>query len=433
MQINKYGFDVSKDSDITAFVKLERYYDETKSPRMIMGQNPKFNLVFSQVIDPIEKGFYQLDEVSNGKDHHAVGEMFSRMVGRCSHFIENDMSKYESSQRWNVLKWEYMFYHKIISATNPELLYVLRLCYAACLRSRVKTSLGVYMQFVFCRISGSITTALGNGFVNLMTSQYNQVMNTCDAATCGLDLCVNPGCRVKDIILKGDDSVLGANSNQVFVDYYKNFGLDAKIVRRSLPEDVEFCSGGFVEYQTGKYVYVQKLQKLLESLTTCINQDALRNGWVAHYYKSLGLMYKIVYRGVPVYEDIADFLLRTNVDYGVNVNLVTSYNLLDAYQSKHSEIGHVDQSKVVLGVSMVNKMDYSELQRIVNWCKQSKLEFPKEYRKRCKIRARVNDHVRLDYTLINAMLPSYNFLDESYHRFVKKLQSWEQCFAWNKH
>jgi len=190
---------------------------------MIMGQNPKFNLVFSQVIEPIERAFYQLEEVTNGKDHHGVGQIFANMVSRCSRFIENDMSKYESSQRWFVLKWEYMFYHKIIKAVSPELLFVLRLCYAACLRSRVKTSLGVLLQFVFCRISGSITTALGNGFINLMTSQYNQVMNTCCPATCGLDLCVNPGCRVRDIMLKGDDSVLGANSDTTFVDYYKCF------------------------------------------------------------------------------------------------------------------------------------------------------------------------------------------------------------------
>jgi len=400
--IEKRGFDIDRDSGISAFVKVERYFEDGKAPRMILGRNPKFNIVYAQIIEPIEKAFFQLDEVANGKDHHEVGSAFSKMRDRCQHFIENDMSKYESSQRFTTLRIEYLVYRRLLSRVCPELIPLLKLCFSACLRSKVLTSLGVFFSFVLCRVSGDLTTGLGNGIINFITSQYNQVMNTCDPKTCGLDFCTNTKCRVRDILVKGDDGVLGANSSSdTFVDYYKNFGLDAKIIRRQSPDAVEFCSGRFVEVAPREYVYVQKLQKLIESLTTCINQDAIRCGWVAHYYKSLGMMYSVVYKGIPVYRDVADFLLATNVDHGLNTNLVSSYNLLDAFQSMHTA-HNIDESMAKLGVSLANDMDYAELDRISAWMRGHRLCFPPEMTKRCNTKKPKLEQVPvINFSMIN--------------------------------
>nr|WRQ65153.1 RNA-dependent RNA polymerase [Tolivirales sp.] len=405
-EILKYGFNIDKDSDIQAFVKLERYFDESKSPRMILGRNPRFNIFYAQFIEPIEKAFFELDEVANGKDHHAVGEQFSKLASRCSHFVENDMSKYESSQRREVLYLEYLFYYLVLSKVCPDAVPLLRLAYAACLHNKVKTSVGVTFKFMLCRVSGDLTTSLGNGVINLITSTFNQVLNSCDPQRCGLDLCNNPGCRVKDIIVKGDDSVLGANRCHKFVNYYKWFGLDAKIIPRANAESVEFCSGGFVEVSPGNWVYVQKLQKLIESLTTCLNEDAVENGYVAQYYYSLGVMYKIVYRGIPVYEDIADFLLKTNrtETTRLNTNLIQSFNLVSAFKADHSVSHVIDKSMAYLGVSLANSMDYAELERIQTWCRNNALVFPEEMRKRKRerIAKAKKDDLTLNWDLLNA-------------------------------
>jgi hypothetical protein len=402
-EIAKHGFDIDRDSDITAFVKLERYFDDSKPPRMILGRNPKFNVVYAQIVQPFEQALFQLDEVANGKDHHGMGEQFASMAGRCSRFVENDMSKYEASQRFTTLKIEYLLMKRFYVAVEPAFIPLLDCCFSACLRNKVKTSLGVYFSFVLCRVSGDLTTSSGNGCINLVTSQYNQVMNTCNASTCRFDVCDNPECRVRDIILKGDDSVLG-QTKAGYTDYYVNFGLDAKIIERNNADAVEFCSGRFVEVRPGEWFYVQKLQKLLESLTTCLNQDAIRDGWVAHYYKSLGLMYKVVYKGMPIYEDIADFLLRTNVNYGVNTALISSYNLLDAYGAEHSD-HQIDPSMAMLGVSLANEMDYPELERIRAWAQGNKLEFAPDQTKRCNMKSRrVVDCPSVNYQELNCQI-----------------------------
>lgn len=411
----KDGFLMEKDSDIKGFVKLERYFDDTKAPRMILGRNPKFNVMYAQVIEPIESAFFKLREVANGKDHHSMGEAFAEMAGRCTHFVENDMSKYESSQRFIVLKIEFLFYLKILKIVDPSLIPLLVKAFSLCLVNRVKTSVGVMFSFILCRVSGDLTTSLGNGVINLITSQYNQIMNTCDWRYCGLDLCTNTQCRMRDIIVKGDDGVLGRNPNQKFENYYKCFGLDAKIVLKQSADEVEFCSGGFIEVGGDRYVYVQKLQKLIESLTTCINQDALDNGWVSQYYQSLGLMYKVVYRGVPIYEDIADFLLKTNPKLGVNTNLISSYNLIDAFQSEHHAVP-IDSSTARLSVSLVNQMDYAELNRIQKWMQSSALKFPEHLSKRCNIKNVKNKDVpKIDFTYLNDQFISSKLGKEEQH------------------
>lgn len=427
--IIRSGFNIVKDSNISAFVKLERYFDETKSPRMIMGRNPKFNILYAQLIEPLEKAFFKLDEVANGKDHHGVGQQFSKMASRCSHFKENDMSKYESSQRMQVLQLEYLFYSTVIKAVCPEMLPLLHIAYAACLQSKVQTNLGVYLEFILCRVSGDLTTSLGNGIINLITSIFNQVMNTCDPQRCNLDLCEYPGCRARDVIVKGDDSVLGANPNTNFHDYYSWFGLDAKIIDRRNAETVEFCSGNFIEVTPGNWVYVQKLQKLLESLTTCLNESAIRNGWVAQYYYSLGVMYKIVYKNIPVYEDVADFLLRTNItkQTRANIDLVTSYNLKDAYSSKHEEFV-VDKSSAYLGVSIANGMDYAELERITNWCKNNSLHFPTNMLKRCRSNnKRLDQDCSFNFQYLNAQVLK-SHLTPKYKKDISVLKRLDNIF-----
>lgn len=407
-QIEKTGFDIDKDSGISAFVKLERYFKEGKPPRMILGRDPKFNIYYAQVIEPMEKAFFCLDEVANGKDHHAMGEMFSRMAGSCRQFYENDMSKYESSQRDIVLlDIEFQVYRRVLQKVQPDLLSVLCLAYAACLRSKCKTNLGVNFSFILCRVSGDLTTSLGNGIVNMITSQYNQVMNSCDKRTCGFDICSTPGCRARDIILKGDDSVLGSNIDAIFIDHYKDFGLDAKLILRKDADSVEFCSGKFADMGGGQYVYLQGLQKLIESLTTCINQDAIDNGWVAHYYKSLGLMYSIIYRGVPVYSDIADFLMRGS-DHKLNTKLVTSYNLLQSFSGEHIETPIFDVSTAYLGVSLANDMSFAELNRITSWFRSHRLSFPSTMMKTCRTRMRKPLDVPIvDFPQLNAQVTKY--------------------------
>jgi hypothetical protein len=414
--IQRCGLNLSRDSGISAFVKLERYYDEAKSPRMIMGRDPKFNILYAQIIEPIENAFFQLPQVANACDYEECGNKFAKLVGEW--FMENDMSKYEASQRLLALQLEYMFYSKCM----PENQDLIDKLFAWKIMKIGRTTTGLDFKFEQCRGSGDMDTSLGNGFLNYVSTTYNQIKNFCPQ--CELSSCAEPGCRTFKFVLKGDDSYSVIPVGAKVFNYYSDFGFDAKIIIRESPEDVEFCSGHFVEVTPGKWVYVQKLQKLIESLTTCINEDVIKNGWVSHYYQSLGLMYKTIYGNIPVYRDIADFLCESS-RHGLNINLVNSYNLVDAFKAKHQNF-EVDESLSMLSVSLVNKMDYAELQRISDWFKNHRLSFTPEMSKRCNLKSRKHTALpTIDFDQLNQVALSEVMTDRVYY-YYKRLKTFRR-------
>lgn len=378
----KDGLDLKRDSKISAFVKNERYFEEGKSPRMIMGRNPVFNILYAQIVEPIEKAFFKLEQVANACDFEKCAEKFSKLTG--SWFMENDMSKYESSQRFDVLKLEYQVYSMLM----PEQQEIIDKLFAVKIMKVCTTTTGVNFKMMYGRGSGDMDTSLGNGVLNYISTMYNQIKNYCP--NCTINNCVEPGCKTLKFVLKGDDSYASIPTGATVENHYQCFGFDAKIIVRKTPEEVEFCSGHFVEIRPNKWLYVQKLQKLIESLTTCINEDTMRNGWCAHYYKSLGYMYTTMYDGIPIYEDIARFLLNVNIKAGLNLNLIQSYNLLDAFTNKTAGKYVVDRSLATLSVSLVNKMDYAELNRLAVYFRNSQLCFPPELSKRCNLKSKTD-------------------------------------------
>jgi len=410
----KDGVNLERDSDISAFIKLERYYEAGKAPRMIMGRNPKFNILYAQIIEPIEQAFFSLPQVANACDYLKCGEKFEKMVGEW--FMENDMSKYESSQRMFALHLEHMVYSIVLQ----EHLDLLDHLFAYKIRKKGHTSTGINFDFNECRGSGDMDTSLGNGILNYIATQYFMVKNYC--VDCTLTSCKEPGCRSYKFVLKGDDSYSSIpRFSEKYVNTYKFFGFDAKIIIRRTAEEVEFCSGHFLEYQPGKYIYVQKLQKLIESLTTCVNADAIKNGWVAQYYKSLGMMYKQLYRGVPIYSDIAEFLCSAS-DLGLNLNLIGSYNLTQAFQHSENKTFKTDASLTYVSMSMINKMDIAELNLISDWCKKTTLKFSPALSKRCNLKTpKLIEVPQVNFDLLNDQILSAE-MPKAIHRYYLRLR-----------
>jgi hypothetical protein len=414
-QIQKLGFDVNKHTNISAFVKTERYYKAGKAPRMILGRDPRFNILYARFIEPVEKAFFQLPQVANACDPLSCGRRFSKLVGEW--FGENDMTAYEGSQTKFHLFLEALIYTKLHSEER-ELLNILL---ALKMRKKCTTQSGVNFDFMYCRGSGDSDTSLGNGLLNYIATQYFLAKNFC--LDCELSKCPKVGCLSYAFTVKGDDSYFKMpRFSENLINTYEDFGFSAKLETRKSAEDVEFCSGHFVEYAPGQYIYVQKLQKLIEGLTTCINREVVENGWVAHYYYSLGLMYKALYGRIPYYRDVAKFLLSTNCNFGLNVNLVTSYNLSTMFSCHRDKNFDVDESLASVSVSMVNKMDIGELNSLSHWFKTNRLCFSSEMQKRCNVRNKTTEVPRINWQELKTLVCTSN-LPEKVYRVLNDLKS----------
>jgi len=369
------GFEAKKHGDIAAFIKNERYFEE-KAPRMIMGRNPRFNLLYAQIIEPIEKAFFKLEQVANACDYKKCGEKFSKLVGHW--FFENDMSKFEASQRFETLRLEYLIYALVL----PEQAELIKQLFAVKMYKFGKTQSGIDFKFNYCRGSGDMDTSLGNGILNYISTAYFQAINFCPlGANCHIEHCVE-GCFTGKFVLKGDDSYGSMPVGAGYTNTYRYFGFDAKLILRKNWWEVEFCSGHFVPTTDGGFYYVQKLRKILTSIETCINKDINDNGWAAHYYTSLGLMYSILYAGLPIYEDIGKYLCGST-SLGINKTLVEdhSYGTTEAFDNFTGTAKYTDN--VMLDISMVNDMSLAELESIASFFRTRRPVYPADQYKRC--------------------------------------------------
>jgi hypothetical protein len=344
---------------------------------MIMGRDPRFNIFYAQFVEPFEKAFFKLPQVANACDAKSCGEKFEKLLG--AWFMENDMESYEGSQRLMVLFLNFLVMYLVIvvigGANEDEFIAA----FAATIQKKGVAE-GIDFDFHECMGSGDMHTSCGNGTPNYISTMYTLIKNYCP--NCPIRGCTNPTCVTSSFVLKGDDSYSKIPKNTYPTSYYSNFGFAAKIIIRKTPEEVEFCSGHFVEYRPGKYIYVQKLQKMLTALRTCINKEAVEHGWVAQYYYSLGVMYSTLYKGIPIYEDVGKFLMKTNSPGGLKVDLINSWNLREMFKASDGGDIVVDYSTAYLSVAMVNNMSYAELERIKNFCETSALQFPPQYCKR---------------------------------------------------
>jgi len=384
-------------SRISAFVKNERYFAQGKAPRLIMGRDPRFNVYYARFIARFEDAFFQLPQVANACDYQSCGDKFSKLYRKSSRMFENDMSAYESSQRWLYLALEFLVYAWVCPEDEVE---DLKLLFATKLVKSGRTEAGLKFYFEICRGSADLDTGCGNGVGNYIATAYFKIVNFCPlAGNCRVD---GGCCGCLDFVVKGDDSygTVPERHTANLINTYAWFGLDAKLIYRPDGRLTEFCSGHFIRTSDG-FTYVQKLRKLITSVSTLINPDFLRRGQAAHYYRSLGDMYAVLYKGVPVYSEIAEFLQTSSSRLRINVNMVQgSYGAYQAFSNTRSvqKIGVCPET--LLDISMVNEMSLPELECLATHFRTHKLKLPPEYQRRCNLKGvRANATIEIPHDI----------------------------------
>lgn len=430
-QMSEGSRNITLNSKITAFVKNERYFEEDKSPRMIMGRDPRFNIIYARFICRLEDAFFKLKQVANACDFAKCGSKFADLLALCGSMFENDMSKYEATQRKCLLGLEYLVYSGVFKRCGCEgEIEDLKTVFAAKCMKPVITGSGVKASFEWCRGSGDLDTGLGNGVINFITTMYFMCINYCPL---GQDCHVDGSCCswFDKFVLKGDDSY-GVSPKSDLKNTYEFFGLDAKLIYRHDATETEFCSGGFVRVSDGRWTYVQKLKKLLTSVSTIINPDIIANGWVGHYVKSLGLMYSVLYKGIPVYEDFAKMLCTVDNGLGINTSLIegVSYGAWDAFKATKGNTAKVASCpETILDISTTNGMPIAQLEALVRTFQETKLLLPEHLHKRCNKKNKPDKGFEDPGDIINRWVVNSELSKEakSVRRMLTKIEHDRSC------
>lgn len=364
------GFDPIKDTSVGAFIKNEKYY-ELKAPRFIMGRNPIFNVLYAPYVTPVEKVFFQLEQVCNACNYDECGAKFDSISDSPFGFWVNDFRKFESSQQeWcDQLFFYFMskYLRRVDGAYNFDEHF--RLYVLACVaKGHTPSGLGFILWYM--TKSGELTTGLKNGFLNLVTTIYTMCYNFCEHKTkCPLQGCK---CGFEKCRVKGDDSYnvwLKDIKVDDFVNCYSWFGFDAEIERRRFWWNVDFCSGYFVP-SNGSFTYIQRLDKLLDSLRGLINPDFTNH--VADYYYSMGVMLGKLYSGVPVYDELGKYLRSCGGKFDKRM-AYESWSVREAMEKGGDSI---NKNVSILDVAMVNGFTIAELEGLRSYFNNNTLTIP---------------------------------------------------------
>jgi len=332
----KDGFDYYKDSKISLFVKNEAYLleeDTVKKPRCIMGRDPKFNLFYAAYVEKFEEALGCCRGVTCCMDHQDVGRTFRDMQDyECMvkgddnvikfpwGYIEGDATSYESSQRLIALAIEYNGMWRVFDKCNYGNLEDFEKLFCVKTLKRGESLNGLKFEFEFCRGSGDLDTTCGNTFINKVTTEYFSETN------------------------------IGRGPNEL-INTYAYFGIDAKLECRFDYHDVGYCSGKFIKINHVDFMYVQDLNKLLRRIQLVLNDDFLEH--VDTYYYSLGYMYSVLYANIPIYKELASYLMtaKRGKSYVETAALESHYGAHNAFiwHKKRADPVYQDQHSLLQG------------------------------------------------------------------------------------
>jgi len=371
-------------SRMTAFIKKEKYNDKTKSPRFIMGRDPRFNLLYGLYTTPMEHAFTKLEQVAKGKNFLERGKQFKNLVG--GWYLENDFSKFEGSQRIEILSYELRLFEKLLSKADFK---NFRAVWLEKLKKRGYTLNGIKFSFQGCRGSGDMDTGLGNTLLNYISMKYFLIKN---------------GVPSERFMVDGDDGLAGVpRDKDDYINTFSDFGFDAKLILKKDYHDVDFCSSKFIQIQHGVYYQVQNLDKLLTNIGTVLDEKFASSA--AEYYASLGYMYQVVYKQIPVYQQLGDYLRRFHDGkHYVSPNIMThNYGIKEAFVNSKNMSFEVNHELAYLEVMLTSGKSPIELESL---CKQfsAKAVLDERYTRKLKTtpsKPVVREQLVDPYTLVN--------------------------------
>lgn len=392
-QIDQFGFRLFKDNKCSAFVKNE-LYDEIKPPRMIINRDPRFNLVYSMFTIPLEHAMMKIPQFSKGKNYIQRGQQFSELVYG-EWILEGDCSKFESSQRLPLLKQvELGIFKRLLPTTDYQLLEHI---FWAKMNKCGYSAKGCKFSFYSMRGSGDMDTGLFNSILMYVACRYFEIKND-----------IHP----YQFIVDGDDNLIkipiGMNN---YLNTFKDFGFDAKLIVRKDYHDAEYCSGKFLQINNkGEFMYFQNILKIMNNMAI-FRKNKFRHCKAAYYY-TLGYMYKQIYGNIPLYKDFAQFLMRDNKSK-FSKSLLEEINPLYLDILIHGDNKLEIDNSILTEILISFNLNYADVSAIVNFC-SGKLDLTPEESRRYRSS---NPKSNIDLMKIKQIS---DYLDEELRRGANK-------------
>lgn len=324
---------------VKSFIKDEQY-QAYKHARWINGREDSYKVKVGPFVKLIEDVIYDHVDPEFGMlvfaKHIPVVERpnaVMRMVVEAAQMYGNDFESFES--HFNIMRYcvELMMQCWVAQHVDGFDLFLRAILEGQMVPSECENKLIQWMTEVR-RMSGEMSTSVGNGFFNYITMKF---------------IGEESGCKLT-VLVEGDDAVIVIRQGDIDHDVVRRLGLKLKLDHQPELNLASFCGQVFDEYD--RRVIVDPLKVLG---TTQWGPSSLAGASVRtrmRYLRCKALSLAHSNRGCPVVQEYAQLLLRVTRGHDVRAMM----------KSKHFDAWHRDRFTQITGeVVPVEVSDRSRL------------------------------------------------------------------------
>jgi hypothetical protein len=288
---NTLHFTDRRVKEVKGFIKDETY-GEYKHARWIMSRSDAFKNYYGPWIKLIESEVYKHESFIKHVPVLERGKYITELLGTDGPYYETDYTAYESHFTGSVMRTTEFRLYRYMTKLMPGAAEFMQMNFAVVGKANNISSRNVGFT-VEARMSGEMSTSLGNGFSNLMTMLF---------------VAHRSGCINVRGVVEGDDGLFSFDGPAPTQQDFAQLGYTIKLEHHEFIGDCSFCGLVFDEVER---VVVTDPLKVLANF-----------GWTTRQYlhasdkklltllrcKSMSLLAQ--YPGAPIIQEVAVYGLR---------------------------------------------------------------------------------------------------------------------------
>jgi hypothetical protein len=276
---------------VKGFPKDESY-EVYKHLRWIMSRTDEFKCMYGPWVKCIENEVYKHPSFIKHIPTLERGNYITELLGTKGPFYETDYTAYESqfdNQMMRILEFNLYNYMTTEIPGNEDFMRMNFGALGKCNDIKSKN-----MKFtVEARMSGEMSTSLGNGFSNLMTMLFVAKLNG--------------NANVKGVV-EGDDGLFTFDGPAPQPDDFSKIGFHIKLQKHTIINECSFC--GIVFDEIDQIVVTDPRKVMLTVPWTTRQYLHSSDLTLAALLRCKGMSLRAQYPGAPIIQSIANYAIR---------------------------------------------------------------------------------------------------------------------------
>lgn len=280
------------------FIKLEKYGNGElmtyKCPRLINSRKDRYKVEIGPYIKQIEEEVYKLPYFIKHVPVRDRPRYIKEHVGGNRIYLSSDHTAFESHLTNDIQKSVELQLYKYMLKNLPNKNQILKHIVEGQMGTQVcKTRLGMTVVLPSgCRMSGDMTTSLGNGFTNLLVFEK---------------VCHDKHMKLQGVV-EGDDGLFGMENRSVTTEDLRKYGFDVKMKYDENVGSAGFCGQVFDEEDCDNVA--DPIEELISFSWTTASAKFGNNKTLKELLRAKGFSLVYEFPNCPVIRSFGDYILR---------------------------------------------------------------------------------------------------------------------------